>query len=89
MTKNTGRLAFAIALEVLVAMFFFGPRLLAAGQAESKPAQAPPKVNVSEYRNRPGPPNPANPPGPVHPLPYTNPPRPCLVILVFIGAGGS
>ena len=71
-TKNTRRLAFAIALGVLVAMFFSGPRLHAAGQAKSKPAQAPPKVNVSEYRDRAVPPNPANPAGPVQPIPYSH-----------------
>ncbi len=74
MIKNTGRLALAIALEVLVAMFFFGPRLGAAQQkpAPAKPAQAAPKINVSGYRNSAVPPNPANPPGPVQPIPYSH-----------------
>jgi hypothetical protein len=73
-TKNTGRLALAIALELLMALLFFGPGLSAAQQksAPASPAQAAPKVDVSVYRNSPVPPNPANTPGPVQPIPYSH-----------------
>lgn len=74
MTKNTGRLAVAIGVEILAAVFLFGPGLRAAGQkqARAKAGSAPAKINASEYRDRAVPPNPANPAGPVQPIPYSH-----------------
>ena len=72
-TKNTGRLAVAIAVQILAVVFLFGPRLSAAQQkpAPAPAAQAPAKINASVYRNSAVPPNPANPAGPVQPIPYS------------------
>ena len=73
-TKNTGRLAVAIAVQILAVVFLFGPRLSAAQQkpAPAPAAQAPAKINASVYRNSAVPPNPANPAGPVQPIPYSH-----------------
>jgi Cytochrome c7 and related cytochrome c len=70
--RRMGRIAHAVGLPVVAAMCLLGPGLSARQTATQAPARSQPQINVSEYRNRAVPPDPANPPGPTQPIPFSH-----------------